>query len=74
MAQMQTTAEGVPVIVLKEGSKQSRGKDAQRNNIAAAKLVAEIISTSLGPRGMDKMLVDSIGDITITNDAAHQSL
>ena len=70
MAQMQTTADGVPVIVLKEGSKQSRGKDAQRNNIAAAKLVAEIISTSLGPRGMDKMLVDSIGDITITNDGA----
>lgn len=67
---MQTTAEGVPVILLKEGSKQSRGKDAQRNNISAAKLIAEIISTSLGPRGMDKMLVDSIGDITITNDGA----
>ena len=60
----------MPVIVLKEGSKQSRGKDAQRNNISAAKLVAEIIQTSLGPRGMDKMLVDSIGDITITNDGA----
>ena len=70
MAHMQTTADGVPVIVLKEGSKQSRGKDAQKNNIAAAKLVAEIISSSLGPRGMDKMLVDSIGDITITNDGA----
>ncbi|MDH3832656.1 MAG: thermosome subunit alpha, partial [Nitrosopumilus sp.] len=49
---------------------QSRGKDAQRNNIHAAKLIAEIIQTSLGPRGMDKMLVDSIGDITITNDGA----
>lgn len=70
MAHLQTTADGIPVIVLKEGSKQSRGKDAQRNNIAAAKLIAEIISTSLGPRGMDKMLVDSLGDITITNDGA----
>ena len=70
MTQMQTTPEGVPVIVLKEGSKQSRGKDAQRNNISAAKIIAEIIQTSLGPRGMDKMLVDSIGDITITNDGA----
>ena len=70
MSSIQTTSEGIPVIVLKEGSKQSRGKDAQKNNINAAKLVAEIISTSLGPRGMDKMLVDSIGDITITNDGA----
>ena len=70
MSTIQTTSEGIPVIVLKEGSKQSRGKDAQKNNINAAKLVAEIISTSLGPRGMDKMLVDSIGDITITNDGA----
>src|SRR5579885_978334 len=70
MASVQTTSEGIPVIVLKEGSKQSRGREAQRNNIAAAKLVAEIIVTSLGPRGMDKMLVDSLGDITITNDGA----
>ena len=70
MATMQTTSEGFPVIVLKEGSRQSRGRDAQRNNINAAKLVAEMISTSLGPRGMDKMLVDSIGNITITNDGA----
>ena len=70
MAHIQTTAEGVPIILLKEGSKQSRGRDAQRNNIQAAKLIAEIISTSLGPRGMDKMLVDSLGDITITNDGA----
>ncbi|MEK0322615.1 MAG: TCP-1/cpn60 chaperonin family protein, partial [Nitrosopumilus sp.] len=60
----------VPVILLKEGTKQSRGRDAQRNNIQAAKLIAEIISTSLGPRGMDKMLVDPLGDITITNDGA----
>jgi len=58
------------VILLKEGTKQSRGRDAQRNNIRAAKLIAEIIQTSLGPRGMDKMLVDSLGDITITNDGA----
>jgi len=70
MAQLQTTAEGIPVILLKEGTRQSRGRDAQRNNISAAKLIAEMISTSLGPRGMDKMLVDSLGDITITNDGA----
>jgi chaperonin GroEL (HSP60 family) len=70
MAQLQATTEGLPVIVLKEGSKQSRGRDAQQNNIAAAKLISQIISSSLGPRGMDKMLVDSIGDITITNDGA----
>ena len=70
MAQLQTTSEGIPVILLKEGTRQSRGRDAQRNNISAAKLIAEIISTSLGPRGMDKMLVDSLGDITITNDCA----
>ena len=65
-----TTSEGVPVILLKEGTKQSRGRDAQRNNIRAAKLIAEIIQTSLGPRGMDKMLVDTLGDVTITNDGA----
>jgi len=70
MSQIGTTSEGVPVILLKEGTKQSRGRDAQRNNIRAAKLIAEIIQTSLGPRGMDKMLVDSLGDITITNDGA----
>jgi chaperonin GroEL (HSP60 family) len=54
------TTEGVPVILLKEGTRQSRGKDAQRNNIRAAKLIAEIIQTSHGPREMDKLLVDSI--------------
>jgi thermosome len=70
MSTIQTTSEGIPVIVLKEGSKQSRGRDAQKNNINAAKIIAEIIASSLGPRGMDKMLVDSIGDITITNDGA----
>lgn len=70
MSQVGTTPEGVPIILLKEGTSQSRGRDAQRNNIRAAKLIAEIIQTSLGPRGMDKMLVDSMGDITITNDGA----
>ncbi len=61
---------GQPVIILKEGSSENKGKEAQRNNIMAAKLIAEIIRSSLGPRGMDKMLVDSIGDVTITNDGA----
>ncbi|MCA2004051.1 MAG: TCP-1/cpn60 chaperonin family protein [Candidatus Nitrosotenuis sp.] len=70
MSSIQATSEGIPVIVLKEGSKQSRGRDAQKNNINAAKIIAEIIASSLGPRGMDKMLVDAIGDITITNDGA----
>jgi archaeal chaperonin len=64
------TSSGQPVLILKEGSNQSRGKEAQRNNIAAAKLVAEIVKSSIGPRGMDKMLVDSLGDVTITNDGA----
>lgn len=61
---------GQPVIILKEGSSENKGREAQRNNIMAAKLIAEIIRSSLGPRGMDKMLVDSIGDVTITNDGA----
>ena len=64
------TSSGQPVLILKEGSNTSRGKEAQRNNIQAAKLVAEIVKTSIGPRGMDKMLVDSLGDVTITNDGA----
>jgi len=64
------TSSGQPVLILREGSSQSRGKEAQRNNIAAAKLIAEIVKSSLGPRGMDKMLVDSLGDVTITNDGA----
>src|SRR5205809_1380641 len=63
-------SSGQTVLILKEGSSQNRGKEAQRNNIAAAKLIAEIVKTSLGPRGMDKMLVDSLGDVTITNDGA----
>jgi thermosome len=64
------TASGQPVLILKEGSTETRGREAQRNNIIAAKLVSEIVKTSLGPRGMDKMLVDSLGDVTITNDGA----
>ena len=58
------------MILLKEGSGETRGREAQRNNISAAKLIAEMVRTSLGPRGMDKMLVDSMGDVTITNDGA----
>jgi len=65
-----TTSGGQQVLILREGSTQSRGKRAQKNNIAAAKLIAEIVKTSLGPKGMDKMLVDSMGDVTITNDGA----
>ncbi|MDA4124916.1 MAG: thermosome subunit beta [Thaumarchaeota archaeon] len=64
------TSSGQPVLILKEGSSQNRGREAQKNNINAAKLIAEIVKTSLGPRGMDKMLVDSLGDVTITNDGA----
>jgi thermosome len=61
---------GTPVLILKEGTERSRGKDAQRNNISAAKIISEAVRTTLGPRGMDKMLVDSLGDVTITNDGA----
>jgi thermosome len=59
---------GQPVLILPEGTLRSTGRDAQKNNIAAAKAVADIVRSTLGPKGMDKMLVDSIGDITITND------
>ena len=62
------TSSGQPVLILKEGSQRSRGDEARRNNIQAAKMVAEILKSSFGPRGMDKMLVDSLGDVTITND------
>ena len=61
---------GQPVIILREGTSRNRGRDAQRGNILAAKIIAETVRTSLGPRGMDKMLVDSFGDVTITNDGA----
>lgn len=60
----------MPVVLLKDGATETKGREAQRNNIAAAKIIAEIVHTSLGPRGMDKMLVDDLGDVTITNDGA----
>jgi archaeal chaperonin len=66
----QNAAGGVPVLILKEGATQTKGKDAQKNNITASKLIAEVVRSSLGPRGMDKMLVDSLGDVTVTNDGA----
>ncbi|MBI4415968.1 MAG: TCP-1/cpn60 chaperonin family protein [Euryarchaeota archaeon] len=59
---------GTPIFVLKEGTRRERGKSAQFNNIAAAKAVADAVRSTLGPRGMDKMLVDSLGDVVITND------
>src|SRR6184192_2580288 len=59
---------GTPILVLKEGTRRERGKGAQFNNIAAAKAVADAVRSTLGPRGMDKMLVDSLGDVVITND------
>jgi thermosome len=61
---------GQPVLILREGSSRSRGKEAQRNNIQAAKVVANVVKSALGPKGMDKMLVDSLGDATITSDGA----
>ena len=64
----QATSANMPVILLKDGSSQTKGREAQKNNISAAKIIAEIVRTSLGPRGMDKMLVDSMGDVTVTND------
>ena len=60
----------VPIIILKEGAKRETGKDAQKRNILAAKAVAEAIRSTLGPKGMDKMLINSSGDATITNDGA----
>ena len=69
MASIQQTPQG-PVLVLKESALQQKGRDAQQNNIAAAKLIADLVKSSLGPRGLDKMLVDSLGDVTITNDGA----
>ncbi len=60
----------MPIIVLKEGTERERGRSAQTNNIAAAKAVAEAVRSTLGPKGMDKMLVDGLGDVTITNDGA----
>lgn len=67
---IQASIGGQPVLILREGTQRTRGKEAQRANIMAAKVVAEAVKTSLGPRGMDKMLVASFGDVTITNDGA----
>ena len=60
----------VPVLILREGATRTRGRDAQRNNILAAKVITETIRTTLGPQGMDKMLVSGMGDVVITNDGA----
>ena len=69
MAYLATQA-GQPVLILKEGTSRRRGRDARRNNIMAARIISELVKSTLGPRGMDKMLIDSLGDITITNDGA----
>ena len=61
---------GTPILILKEGSERTRGKDAQNRNILAAKTIAAAVKSTLGPKGMDKMLVDSMGDVVITNDGA----
>ena len=61
---------GTPVLILKEGTERQRGKTAQKTNIMAAVIVGEAVKSTLGPRGMDKMLVDNFGDVTITNDGA----
>src|SRR5947199_9267556 len=58
------------VLILKEGSNRNRRKHAQRSNISAARIVSEVVKTTLGPRDMDKMLVDSLGDVTVTSDGA----
>ena len=65
---MSAQAGGVPVLILREGSGRSGGRDAQRNNIMAARTIAEAVKSSLGPKGMDKMMVDSSGDVIITSD------
>jgi archaeal chaperonin len=70
MSLQQASAGGMPILILKSGSQESKGKEAQKNNFAAVKVIAEVVRSSLGPRGMDKMLVDTLGDVTITNDGA----
>jgi thermosome len=65
-----TSQGGQPILILKEGTGRKRGREAQRNNIMTARIIGEVLRTTLGPRGMDKMLIDSLGDITITNDGA----
>ncbi len=61
---------GIPVLILKEGTQRTTGRDALRANIMAVRAISETLRTTLGPRGMDKMLVDALGDVTITNDGA----
>jgi thermosome len=70
MSYQQQQQPQIPILLLKEGTSETKKKDAQKNNIAAAKIIANVLKTSLGPRGMDKMLVDPLGDVTITNDGA----
>src|ERR1051325_4270138 len=70
MTNGQSTSTGQPIYILKEGTERTRGRTAQSNNIYAARLIAETVKSTLGPRGMDKMLVDSMGDVVITNDGA----
>ena len=65
-----TTMGGRPVIILKEDTKRNRGTEARKSNMMAAQVIAEVLKTTLGPRGMDKMLIDGLGDITITSDGA----
>ena len=70
MAYLASGPGGQPILILKEGTQRSRGAEARSNNIEVAIVVADVLKTALGPRGMDKMLVDSLGDLTITNDGA----
>ena len=61
---------GQPILVLKESATRTEGRDAQRANVSAARVLGELVRSSLGPKGMDKMIVNSFGDVTITNDGA----
>lgn len=61
---------GIPIVVLKQGTTRSKGRETQRSNITASKVIGEIVKSTFGPRGMDKMLVDTLGDVTITSDGA----
>ncbi|OLD13067.1 MAG: thermosome subunit [Crenarchaeota archaeon 13_1_40CM_3_52_10] len=70
MEKLSAELAGQQIIILKEGTSRSRGQDALKANIMAAKIIAESVRSSLGPKGMDKMLVDGFGDVTITNDGA----
>ena len=71
---VQASGANMPVVLLKDGASQTKGREAQKNNVSAAKIIADIVRTSLGPRGMDKMLVDSLGDMTITNAVSYTHL